>query len=175
MPTTTSFDAIWRALEDAVDDSLGSHVDVTDHALWVEVLRGDRKYDLRLALGESVSASIALEQDPLNASVDEGSLEASEETPGGCTLYVEFCVVRNGHPGGAVSMLRHVIEEFWPDVEISYSRLEETAPRGSAYNDAVHEHFSFARSVGFDFTERVDDFLAAVARTLEQLAAIAER
>jgi len=68
-----------------------------------------------------------------------------------------------------------LIEEFWPDVEISYSRLEETAPRGSAYDDAVHEHFSFTRPVGFDFAERVDDFLSAVARTLEQLAAIAER
>ncbi|HEX6987856.1 MAG TPA: hypothetical protein VF282_00160 [Bacillota bacterium] len=175
MPTTTSFDAIWRAMEDAVDDSLGTHVQVTDHALWVEILRGDRKYDLRLALGDAVSGTITLEQDALNAAVDAGSLEQSDETPGGCSVIVEFCVVRNGEPGAAVALLRHVIEEFWPDVQISYTRLDESAPPGSDYGDAVHEHFSFMRPVGFDFADRVEDFVAAVARTLEQLAAIAER
>lgn len=174
MPTTTSFDAIWRALEDAVDDSLGTHVQVADHALWVEILRGDRKYDLRLTLGDAVSGTITLEQDALNAAVDAGSLESSDETPGGCNLYVEFCVVRDGE-GAALALLRHVVEEFWPDVQIAHTHLDETAPPGSNYDDAVHEHFSFMRSVGFDFADRVDEFVAAVARTLEQLAAIAER
>jgi len=174
VPTTTSFDAIWRALEDAVDDSLGTHVQVTDHALWVEILRGDRKYDLRLALGDAVSATITLEQDSLNAAVDAGSLEATDETPGGCSLYVEFCVLRNGE-GAAVTLLHHVVEEFWPDVQLAHTRLDETAPSGSNYDDAVHEHFSFMRQVNFDFADRVDEFVTAVARTLEQLAAIAGR
>src|SRR5690606_22543465 len=157
------------------DDSLGTHVQVTDHALWVEVLRGDRKYDLRLALGDAVSGTITLEQDALNAAVDAGSLDSTDEIPGGCNLYVEFCVVRNGEPGAGGALLRHIVEEFWPAVQISHTRLDETAPPGSTYDDAVHEHFGFARQVGFDFADRVEEFIAAIARTLEQLAAVAER
>lgn len=176
MPTTSSFDAIWRALEDAVDDGLGSHVQVADHALWVEILRGDRKYDLRLIVGNFVSATITLEQDALNAAVDEGSLDPTEEMPGGCSLFVEFCVIRNGNPETALAMLRHVIEEFWPDAEISWSRLSESAAAGETGEyAAVHEHFNFGRTVSFDFTERTDEFLHAIAQTLEQLAAIAGR
>lgn len=175
MPTTTSFDAIWRALEDTIDDASTGPAEVTDHALWVDALRGDRKYELRLAFGDFVSALIALEQDSLNAAVDEGSLDPSESFPGGSSLYVEFCVVRDTYPAGDFSILRHIIEEFWPDAEIAYSRLEELAPRLREDEVAVHEHFAFVRSVDTDFTDRIQSFLGAILHTLEQLAAIAER
>lgn len=175
MPTSTSFDAIWRALEDTIDSAIPSKVEVTDHALWVDALRGDRKYELRLAFGNFVSAIIALEQDPLNAAVDEGSLDPSDSLPGGCSLYVEFCVIRDGYPESEFSLLRHIIEEFWPDAEIAYSRLEELAPRLHENENTVHEHFAFVRSVNSDFADRLQSFLEAVIHTLEQLAAIAER
>src|SRR5690606_39647987 len=71
-----------------------------------------------------------LEQDSLNAAVDAGSLEATDETPGGCSLYVEFCVLRNGE-GAAVTLLRHVVEEFWPDVQLAHTRLDEKIGRAS--------------------------------------------
>ncbi|HEY8450419.1 MAG TPA: hypothetical protein VIL95_08070 [Bacillota bacterium] len=175
MPTTTSFDAIWRALEDTVDGAADGKFEVTDHALWVDALRGDRKYELRLAFGDFVSATIALEQDPLNAAVDEGSLDPSEATPGGCSLFVEFCVLRDAYPHEEFSILRHVIEEFWPDVEIAYTRLEERASGDHGGETSVHEHFSFVRPVNLEFTERIQAFLEAVSQTLQQLAAIAER
>lgn len=177
MPTTTSFDAIWRALEDTIDGALTEQVEVTDHALWVDALRGYRKYELRLAFGDYVSSTISLEQDPLNAAVDEGSLEPTDVTPGGCSLYVEFCVIRyDDFPIGEFSILRHIIEEFWPDVEIAYSRLEEVSPRASEFDDTtLHEHFAFVRSADAEFTTRIRSFLEAVIHTLEQLAAIAER
>lgn len=178
MPTSTSFDAIWRALEDTIDGATTGQVEVTDHALWVDALRGDRKYELRLAFGDYVSSTITLEQDPLNAAVDEGSLEPNETLQGGCSLYVEFCVVRNGnYPAGEFSILKHIIEEFWPDAEIAYSRLEEMSPRLNAFENTstLHEHFAFVRTVDVDFTERIQSFLEAIMQTLEQLAAIAER
>lgn len=175
MPASTSFDAIWRALEDALDEAIDSNFEITDQALWMDMMRGFRKYEIRLAMGDLVSATIALEQDPLNAAVDEGSLEATDDYPGGCSLLVEFCVIRENEPIQELSMLRHVIEEFWPDATIAHTRIEDIDTHADAPDRQLHEHFSFMRTVDFDFIDTIDAFVPAMTQTLEQLATIAER
>lgn len=174
MPMSTSFDLIWRALEDEIDDRLAEGeegIEISDRALWVDAFHGDRRYELRLALGPAITCLIELEQTAMSGAVDEGLLEADDEWPGGCTLTVEFCIYGPPHDAWDVGMPKRVVEEFWPDVAIDHWSLSGVSGHLRGQERNRHEHFSFSYPVDHHFADRVSEFVDAVFHTMQRLAA----
>lgn len=174
MPMSTSFDLIWRALENEIDDRLAeddAEIKISDHALWVDAFHGDRRYEIRLALGPAITCLIELEQTALSGAVDKGILEADDDRESGCTLSVEFCIYGPEHSSWDASMPKRVVEEFSPDVAIDHWSLSGVSAHLRGQERNRHEHFAFSYPVDHHFADQVEEFVEAVFHTMHRLAA----
>lgn len=179
MPSQSSFDLIWRSLEDEMEDRADQGLEISDHALWMEFFRGDRRYEIRVSTGPGISCLVQVDQTAVDAAVDTEGIAGQDDYRGGSWLSVEFCV--NGPASEPVDhwLLQRVVEEFWPDVDIHHESIMEARHddgdrfplRPETAEQIRHHHFRFTWLVGFEFVDRISEFVDALIETMRRLSA----